>query len=65
MRWIFIDSSLLTEVDSGFSVRLISGTWSDPIEIKPDKTTVDACDQARLLRLGLEYASNYQLNKIA
>jgi hypothetical protein len=58
MKWIFITTNLLTELDTGFSIRLISGTWSSPIEIRPDKTTVNIDDQARLLRLGLEYAKS-------
>ena len=57
MKWIFIESNLIPEIDSGFSIRLISGTWSSPIEIRPDRTTVSIYDQARLLRLGLEYAN--------
>jgi hypothetical protein len=58
MKWIFVDANLLTELNTGFSIRLISGTWSNPIEIRPDKTSVSVCDQPRLLRLGLEYANS-------
>jgi hypothetical protein len=58
MKWIFVDANLLTELNTGFSIRLISGTWSNPIEIRPDKTTVSIYDQPRLLRLGLEYANS-------
>jgi hypothetical protein len=58
MKWIFVDANLLTELTTGFSIRLISGTWSTPIEIRPDKTTVSIYDQPRLLRLGLEYANS-------
>jgi hypothetical protein len=65
MKWIFIESNLITELDSGFSIRLISGTWVNPIEIRPDKTTVSSYDQARLLRLGLEYVNRDQKDQMA
>jgi hypothetical protein len=56
MKWIFITPNLMTELDTGFAIRLISGTWSNPIDIRPDITTIGIYDQARLLRLGLEFA---------
>jgi hypothetical protein len=56
MKWIFITPNLVTELDTEFAIRLISGTWSNPIEIRPDKTMISIYDQARLLRLGLEFA---------
>jgi hypothetical protein len=58
MKWSFITPNLITELDTEFAIRLISGTWSTPIEIRPDKTTVSIYDQPRLLRLGLEYANS-------
>ncbi len=58
MIWNFVDANLLTELNTGFSIRLISGTWSNPIEIRPDKTTVSIYDQPRLLSLGFEYANS-------
>jgi hypothetical protein len=65
MKWIFIEANLLTELDTGFTIRLISGTWSNPIEIGPDKITVSIYDQARLLRLGLEYANSDRKDHVA
>jgi hypothetical protein len=65
MKWIFIEANLLTELDTGFTIRLISGTWSNPIEIRPDKITVSIYDQARLLRLGLEYANSDRKDQVA
>jgi len=56
MQWIFISSSIITEVETGFTVRLNSGTWSEPRDVTPDKTNISAYDQAKLLRLGLEFA---------
>jgi hypothetical protein len=56
MKWIFITPNLVTELDTELAIRLISGTWSNPIEIRPDKTMISIYDQARLLRLGLEFA---------
>ena len=65
MKWIFTEANLLTELNTGFSIRLISGTCSSPIEIRPDKTTVSIYDQARLLRLGLEYANSDRKDQVA
>lgn len=65
MKWIFISTDVLTELDSGFTIRLLAGTWASPIEIRPDKTTVKATEQARLLRLGLAYAINFEAIRIA
>ncbi len=65
MKWIFIEANLLTELNTGFSIRLISGTWSNPIEIRPDKTTVSIYAQARFLKLGLKYASNYRNDQMS
>lgn len=56
MKWIFITPNLLTELDTEFSIHLVAGTWASPIEIRPDKTTVSIYNQARFLRLGLEFA---------
>lgn len=53
MEWVFIEPSVITELNTGLSIRLIAGSWTEPIEIRPDKTTVSVYDQARLLRLGL------------
>ena len=65
MKWIFIGANLLTELDTGFTIGLIFGTWSNPIEIRPDKITVSIYDQARLLRLGLEYANSDRKDQVA
>ncbi len=62
MKWSFVTPHILTELDTGFTIRLIARTWSNPVEIKPDKTTVSIYDQARLLRLQLEYAEMLQWN---
>lgn len=65
MEWIFIESKIITELNTGFSIRLIAGNWLDPIEIRPDTTTVSVYDQARLLRLGLEFAIKASAKKVA
>jgi hypothetical protein len=65
MKWIFIEASLLTELDTGFTIGLIFGIWSNPIEIRPDKITVSIYDQERLLRLGLEYANSDRKDQVA
>jgi hypothetical protein len=65
MQWFFIDSNIITESDTGYTIRLISGSWRDPLNVTPDKANLAACDQARLLRLGLEFAKESLTTKIA
>ncbi len=63
MNWFFTDYRIIIEEDTGFTVRLISGTWANPEEVQPNKTDLNTYDQARLLRLGLEYARAASLEK--
>ncbi|MFT6389438.1 MAG: hypothetical protein ACJAUP_002830 [Cellvibrionaceae bacterium] len=65
MQWKFINSNIITEVETGFTIRLISGAWGDPQDIAPDKTNISAYDQARLLRLRLEFAKELLTTKLA
>jgi hypothetical protein len=48
-----------------YIVMLPSIVWSSPIEVRPDKITVSIYDQARLLRLGLEYANGDRKDQVA
>jgi hypothetical protein len=65
MQWHFIDSDIITDSDTGYTIRLNAGTWREPLDITPDKASLTACDQARLLRLGLEFAKESLTTKIA
>ncbi len=63
MNWFFTDYRIIIEENTGFTVRLIAGTWASPEEVQPNKTSLNANEQARLLRLGLEYARAASLEK--
>ena len=56
MEWYFIDKKIITEKLTGYTIRLNEGTWGEPLDITPDKANLSAYEQARLLRLGLEFA---------
>lgn len=62
MEWKFINNTTITEKSSGYTIHLISGTWSNPLEIKPEypKNSV-AIRHEELLRRGLEFAFDYEL----
>lgn len=66
MRWIFVGQTVLEEMDSGYAIALISGSWADPCEVKPIFTGgFDFATQARMLREGLDYAKSpetYHMN---
>lgn len=59
MNWIFTGSHTLTESHSGFTIYLLSGSWSYPEEVIPapaEGQTMSYLDQAQLLRAGLSFA---------
>lgn len=65
MRWGFLNASTISEMNTGFSIKLLSGTWDSPDEILPDGSKVSAYEQAKMLRLGLEYAKESALEPVA
>jgi len=57
VNWTFIDKNMIREKESGYIIELISGTWSNPQEIKPiTPKKSQFVRQAELLRQGLEFA---------
>jgi hypothetical protein len=56
MNWTFIDLNILTDLDTGFTIRLLDGTWQEPQSISYDQAHFTPLEQARYLRLGLEFA---------
>jgi len=65
MDWYFIDKSIVTEKVTGYTIRLNEGTWTEPLDITPDKVNLSPYEQARLLRLGLEFARKSVFAKTA
>ena len=63
MEWYFIDNFTLTEKNTNFTIRLLSGSWGYPESISPDSINLPAATQAKLIRLGLDFASNADLEK--
>ncbi len=61
MRWTFINAKTISEMNTGYTIRLVSGTWENPQEISPDGKTVSAYMQAKMLRMGLEFAKDTNL----
>ncbi len=61
MRWNFINATTISEMNTGFTIRLVSGTWENPQEVSPDGKTVSAYMQAKMLRMGLEFAKEANL----
>ncbi|MFT6390198.1 MAG: hypothetical protein ACJAUP_003599 [Cellvibrionaceae bacterium] len=65
MQWFFIDKNILIEEMSRFTIQLNAGTWREPQDITPNKTNSSAYEQAKLLRLGLEFAKEALAIKVA
>ena len=58
MDWRFINSNTLEESQTGYTIRLVSGTWFHPKEISPVcPKGIDFLKQAQLLRCGLAYVN--------
>ena len=57
LEWFFVDNNTIREKSSGYTLRLIKGTWADPEEIQPEAPKDSKnIRQAELLRRGLEFA---------
>ncbi len=63
MKWLFIDTTILTEQETGFTIRLNAGTWEFPMDITPDHSTISFQEQARLIKLGLKYAKEASMTE--
>lgn len=61
MEWCFIDNHTVKEKSSGYTLKLLSGSWEDPIEIQPEYPKGKHIRQALLLRQGLEFAHDKML----
>ena len=58
MDWRFIDTNTLEEFNTGYVIRLHSGTWFHPKEIQPTAPkNMSFLRQAELLRCGMEYVT--------
>lgn len=60
MDWDFSQADILQEYETGYKIMLVVGDWSNPRGIRPvSPHSISACDQARLLRLGLDFAKRH------
>jgi hypothetical protein len=58
MDWRFIDNDTLQEHETGYVMRLLSGTWFNPKEMRPIiNVDMSFLMQAQLLRCGLAYVN--------
>ncbi len=58
MDWRFTDSNTIEEFSTGYSIKLLGGTWFEPKEIKPIAPRgLSFLRQAELLRCGMEYVT--------
>ncbi|MFT7389476.1 MAG: hypothetical protein ACI8VC_002743 [Candidatus Endobugula sp.] len=58
MDWRFIDNDTLQEHETGYVIRLLSGTWFNPKEMRPIiNVDMSFLMQAQLLRCGLAYVN--------
>lgn len=57
MEWVFINKRTLKEKHSGYIIELVSGSWRNPMEVRPvTPRQAKFIRQAELLRRGLEFA---------
>jgi hypothetical protein len=58
MDWRFVNSHIIKDVETGYTIQLLGGTWFSPKEIRPIAPQgMDFFQQASMLRCGLEYVS--------
>lgn len=58
MDWRFINSHIIEDSSTGYTIQLLGGTWFHPKEVRPVAPEgMDFVQQARLLRCGLEYVA--------
>lgn len=56
MRWQFIDNSTLEDIESGFKIILLDGTWNRPGRLKSETPEhVSYSEQLKLTKSGLRY----------
>ncbi len=57
MDWIFVDEKTIKEKQTGYILHLVSGSWQDPLEVKPEiPKTSKFLRHTELLKRGLEFA---------
>jgi len=60
MYWDFSEVDALQEYDTGYKIILVAGDWSNPRELRPvSPLNISSYDQARYLRLGLDFAKRH------
>lgn len=65
MEWILSTEFTIEEANTGFIITLLSGSWSEPLNLKtkaPDGMGPQG--QALYLRLGLEFAKTFMSKRL-
>jgi len=58
MDWRFVNSHVVEDTETGYTIQLLGGTWFQPKEIRPVAPQgMNFLQQAKLLRCGLEYVA--------
>ena len=66
MKWVVHDHNTLKELESGFVIKLVEGTWFHPRDLYPIVPPgMDAVTQARMLRRGLKYIDTLSSERLA
>lgn len=66
MNWVIADQNTLKELESGFIVKLVEGTWFHPRDVYPvSPPNMDTVMQAKMLRLGLKYINSLGSTQLA
>lgn len=67
MKWQFIDTTTLQEVESGLKIFLLDGTWYHPGRLKSETPDhIGHLEQLQLIKSGLRYINamgDYSLPK--
>lgn len=65
MEWILSSEFTIVETKTGFVIYLLSGTWSQPADIKTNAPKgMGVQEQAKYLRLGLGFANEFMINRL-
>lgn len=60
MEWVLSTEFTIEEIGTGFVVTLLSGSWSEPLDLKTKAPKgMGVHGQAFYLRLGLEFAKKF------
>ncbi len=65
MSWVLSTDFTVEDSQTGYIIHLLAGSWVEPLSIKPQAPMdMPSYEQARYLRLGLEFAKTFMLNRL-